>query len=506
MSSRPIDLNALVQQDLSSFIEKSFQALAPGETYHHNWHIDCLAWHLQQCLDGNIKRLIITLPPRHLKSICASVAFPAWALAQDPTRKLICVSYSNELTRKLALDFRSIMDSNWYRKLFPKTRAHRRKDTELEFMTSKRGFRLGTSLGGSLTGRGGNFIIIDDPIKPAEAMSEAERERVKQWYDNTLYSRLDNKREDVIILVMQRVHVDDLVGHVLEKEDWVQVNIPAIAEQEETYQIGDDEFYTRPAGEILQESREDAAALEAIKATLGSYNFSAQYQQCPVPPGGNMVQWEWFKTYKKCPAWSDFDQIVQSWDTASKAEELHDYSVCTTWGVLGSDYYLLDVVRERLEYPDLRRRVISEARRCVADTVLIEDAGSGTLLVQDLRMAASRQRNIPRPIAIRPRGDKVTRMAAQTAKIEAGQVLIPESAPWLHDFQLEVLAFPNGRHDDQVDSMAQFLRWIARRQYRDGPRERPDPVRPLGRPRSPGRRRSGRRPISGLYYWSGFLP
>ncbi len=363
MSNRQTDLNALVQQDLSSFIQKSFQALAPGETYEHNWHTECLAWHLQQCQDRNIKRLIITLPPRHLKSICASVAFPAWVLAQDPTQKIICVSYSNELTRKLALDFRSIMDSDWYRKLFPKTRAHRRRDTELEFMTTKHGFRYGTSLGGSLTGRGGNIIIIDDPIKPAEAMSEAERERVKQWYDNTLYSRLDNKREDVIILVMQRVHVDDLVGHVLEKEDWVQVNIPATAEQEEAYQIGDDEFYTRPAGEILQASRGDAAALEAIRATLGAYNFSAQYQQCPVPPGGNMIQWDRFRTDEESPAWSDFDQIVQSWDTASKAEELHDYSVCTTWGVLGSDYYLLDVVRERLEYPDLRRRVIIEARR-----------------------------------------------------------------------------------------------------------------------------------------------
>jgi predicted phage terminase large subunit-like protein len=166
----------------------------------------------------------------------------------------------------------------------------------------------------------------------------------------------------------------------------------------------------------------------------------------------------------------------------------------------------LDVLRERLEYPDLRRRVINEARRCVADTVLIEDAVSGTPLVQDLRMEASRQRNFPCPIGIRPRGDKVTRMAAQTAKIEAGQVLIPDSAPWLHDFQLEVLAFPNGRHDDQVDSMAQFLRWIAKRQFRNEPRERPDPVRPAGGPRPQGRSRSRRRGISGLYYRSGYLP
>ncbi len=138
--------------------------------------------------------------------------------------------------------------------------------------------------------------------------------------------------------------------------------------------------------------------------------------------------------------------------------------------------------------------------------MLIEDTGSGTSLVQDLRMAASRQRNMPRPLGIKPKDDKITRMAAQTAKIEGGQVFIPESAPWLHDFQLEVLAFPNGRHDDQVDSMAQFLRWIAKRQYRDGPRERPKSKRrPRGWPRPQGRHRPRRRSISGLYYRSGYL-
>ena len=478
MTTNQSELDALLRQRLSSFVEKSFQTITPGDLYLPNWHVDCMAWHLEQCLDGKIKRLIITLPPRNLKSICASVAFPAWALGKDSTRKIICASYAQDLSQKLGRDCRAIMESDWYKKLFPATRIDPRKNTEQEFLTKKKGFRLSTSVGGTLTGRGGNLIIIDDPIKPSDAMSEAERERVKHWYSSTLYSRLDNKVEDTIILVMQRVHVDDLVGHVLENEDWIQVDIPAIGERETRYQIDDDDWYLRKVDEILHPAREDAQSLETTKENLGSYHFSAQYQQCPVPPGGNMIRREWFKTYRDCPDRSTFDLVVQSWDTASKAGELNDYSVCTTWGVIGADYYLLDIVRDRFEYPELKRRVVSEAYRYEADTVLIEDTGSGTSLIQDLRM----ERKV-RPIGRRPRGDKITRMDAQTAKIEAGHVLIPDRASWLADFETEILAFPNGRHDDQVDSMSQFLNWIAVRQYRQRRRQRP-PGRPRRRARA----------------------
>ena len=180
--------------------------------------IDAFTWHLAQCLDGNIRRRLITVPPRHLKSICASVAFPAWALGHDPSLRIIAASYSTELARKHALDCRAVLESSWYKDVFPGTRLHRDKNTELEFMTSRRGFRLATSIGGTLTGRGGNLIIIDDPMKPADAQSETRRRTVAQWFDSTLYSRLDNKADDRIVLIMQRLHMDDLVGHVLEQE------------------------------------------------------------------------------------------------------------------------------------------------------------------------------------------------------------------------------------------------------------------------------------------------
>jgi predicted phage terminase large subunit-like protein len=192
---------------------------------------------------------------------------------------------------------------------------------------------------------------------------------------------------------------------------------------------------------------------------MGSQAFSAQYQQAPVPPGGALIQWAWFRTCPTRPAWRSSDQIVQSWDTASKAGGDNDWSVCTTWLIRGKDYYLLDVLRRRLEYPDLRRSILAHAQAHKASTVLIEDAGSGTHLIQDL----GREGKL-RPIAIRPDGEKIVRMEAQSAVIEAGHVLIPETAAWLGDFQTEIMAFPYGRHDDQVDSVSQFLTWATKRQ------------------------------------------
>ena len=489
MVERKHRFDAFLREHLPFFIQKSVETVSPGEAYDHNWHIDCVGWHLEQCWKGNITRLIITLPPRHLKSICASVAFPAWVLGQDPTRRIICVSYAQDLANKLARDGRAIMESAWYRKAFKQTRISRRKNTEVEMETTKKGVRFGTSITGSLTGRGADFIIIDDPIKPGEAMSEVERERVNQWFSNTLYSRLNDKRDGVIILVMQRVHVDDLAGHLLEMDDWVQVDIPAIADEPMDYQIGDDEFRHREAGEVLHPSREDEETLAEIKEVVGSYVFEAQYQQRPVPPGGNMIRWDWFQTYEEPPTQRAFDLVVQSWDTAVKIGEEHDYSACTTWGLIDRKIYLLDVFRARLEYPDLRRQVMTQWDEYTANAVLMEDAGSGTLLIQDFRRNTDR-----RLIGIRPRGDKAVRMASATAMIEGGQVLIPKDrtdAPWLHDFQMEVLAFPCGRHDDQVDSMSQALRWIDIRKYRDRN------GRPPRRDRQP---RYRYQPISGLHY------
>jgi predicted phage terminase large subunit-like protein len=334
------------------------------------------------------------------------------------------------------------------------------KNTETEVMTTKRGFRLSTSVGGTLTGRGGNFIIIDDPIKPADAMSDITRERLIQWCGTTLLSRLDDKECDAMVLVMQRLHVGDLAGHFLEQGGWSHLNLPAIAEKVERIEIGPGRYHIRKIGDLLHAERESQAVLDAMKIAMGSATFSAQYQQAPVPPGGNMISWEWFKWYDpNDPNGPTVDDIVISWDTAIKPTELSDYSVGTVWGVRDDLYYLLDLVRMRLDFPALKRKVIEVYERWARwqkPILLIEDAGSGTNLIQELYAY-----DIP-AIGIRPEGDKVMRMSAQTAKIEAGAVHLPHHAPWLDDLKSELLAFPLGLHDDQVDSISQALNWFSR--------------------------------------------
>ena len=454
-------LDAILRQDFASFVHKAFGTVSPGDRFLPNWHIKAIAWHLTEVRDGRIKRLLITMPPRYLKSICASVAFPAWILGHDPTREIVCVSYATDLSKKFANDCRAVMSSEWYRRIFPRTRLDPNKNAETEFKTTARGGRFTTSVGGTLTERGGNLVIIDDPMKATDAQSEVERERVKQWFSNTLLSRLNNKTQDAIIVVMQRLHVDDLAGVLLEQDGWTHLDIPAIAEEDQNIPIGPNSVHERKAGDVLQPKREPLEKLDEAKATLGSMNFSAQYQQRPVPLDGNLVKWAWFKIYDHLPPANKKVRFVQSWDTASKAGELNDYSVCTTWMQLDGHHYLMDVLRERLEYPALKKKAVQMAQRYNANIVLLEDKGSGTQLCQDLQQDMSLRRGHYFSVLARPvDADKVTRMSNQLAIIEEGRVHIPRDIPWLAAFKIEMLSFPGGRHDDQVDSVSQYLNWV----------------------------------------------
>ena len=209
---------AILRSDFYSFVQASFPIASGEERFLTNWHIEAMTYALQQVHEGKTLRLIITVPPRSLKSICASVCLPAYALGRDPTCKIICVSYAEALARKHANDCRALMRSPLYRVVFPGTRISPGKDTETEVMTTARGSRLATSVGGTLTGRGGQLLIIDDPLKPQDAQSLSAREANKQWLSNTALSRLDRKSEGAIIVIMQRLHHDDLVGHLLGRE------------------------------------------------------------------------------------------------------------------------------------------------------------------------------------------------------------------------------------------------------------------------------------------------
>src|SRR6266446_6192206 len=232
----PREYDAILRSDLGYFAQRGFCELNPQAAFLTNWHIEVIAAKLAAVRAGKIRRLIINLPPRHLKSLLASIAFPAWCLGHDPSAQILCVSYAQDLADKLARDCRSIMMSHWYRRIFPTRLAPHRQAVQ-EFITTRQGYRLATSTGGVLTGRGADLILIDDPLKPEEALSEARRNATNDWYANTLYSRLNDKRRGGIVSIMQRLHEDDLVGHVLGQEPWEVVSFPAIAEADEVHEI-----------------------------------------------------------------------------------------------------------------------------------------------------------------------------------------------------------------------------------------------------------------------------
>jgi predicted phage terminase large subunit-like protein len=443
----------MLRNNFTPFVHKVFETLAPGQTYVRTRHVEAIAWQLERVRLCKIRRLIINMPPRSLKSITASVAFPAFILGHDPSRRIICVSYSGDLAKKHSNDFRAVIESPWYRSTFPNTQIGPFKNSETEIELTARGFRLATSVGGTLTGRGGDIIIIDDPLKPDDAWSETKRAAANDWFSNTLLSRLDDKRTGAIVIVMQRVHVDDLTGFLLgQSDEWEVLSLPAIAECDMVVPISAERNYHRKAGEALSPEREPLEVLDRLKLQIGSYAFSAQYQQAPAPPGGAMIKRDWAPRYTELPPKYERRMILQSWDTANKGGPGNDWSVCTTW-ILTRDkrWYLIDVWRERVEYPALKAKVHSHAKFWSARRVLIEDTGAGTSLVQELRG------KISGIIAVRPEGDKEGRMAAASAKFEAGQVYLPERASWLPDLEAELFVFPGSRHDDQCDSISQAL-------------------------------------------------
>ena len=284
--------NSLLRKDFYAFIRRCFYQVNPTSEFLPNWHLELIATKLEACHQGQITRLIVNVSPRSLKSLSASIAFPAWCLGHNPSASILCASYSQDLAEKHARDCRNVMSSVWYRNLF-RTRLSPEKQAVGEFETTGKGFRLALSVGGSLTGRGGQMIIIDDPLKPEEALSDSQRRRANDWFDNTVYSRLDNKKTGCIIIIMQRLHEDDLVGHVIGKEPWDVLRLPAIAEQDEQHLIQGPRGacpVTRRVDEVLHAAREPRAVLDTIRANLGEYSFAGQYQQAPAPLGGGMIR------------------------------------------------------------------------------------------------------------------------------------------------------------------------------------------------------------------------
>jgi hypothetical protein len=376
------ELDPILRQDLPAFIEKSFGTLHPAKEYKPNWHVEAMAHALNLCADGRRNRQLICVPPRNLKSLVVSVAWPVYLLGHNPSLKIICVSYGSELSDTLGRNFRKIVRSPWYRRIFPGMLVS--KDTEGSLETTAGGMRHATSISGALTGLGGDIIIVDDPLKAEQALSDSSREAVHSFYSNTLLSRLNNKVTGTIVIVMQRIHDDDLAGRQIASKQFHHLILPAIATEHEEIPIGPNRVHTRMPGDLLHPEREPLAVLEQMKLGMGSAIFQAQYQQAPIPAHGNMINVEWLASYDRLPSRIRGDKIIQSWDTAMKGGERNDYSVCTTWLLRGADFYLMDVLRRQMDYPALVKAALEQYEKFRPNALLIEDKGSGTSLLQDL--------------------------------------------------------------------------------------------------------------------------
>jgi hypothetical protein len=375
-------LQALLNQDFNAFGEFSFSVVRPGLLLKRNWHLEAMAEKLSQVASGKILRLIITLPLRSLKSLYASVALPAWFLGHNPWERVVVASYSDLLARNHASDFRLLVNDPLYQATFPGMRLAR--DTDREITTTKRGKRIATSIEGTLTGLGGNLFIIDDPLKAGDAMSESVRARGIEWFRSTLLSRGDDKTAMRIVVVMQRVHENDLVGYLIEQGGFEVLNLPAIAQRNETFDLGGGRTYWRQKGELLHPEHEPADTLIELKRNMGPIAFSAQYQQSPIPPGGTIIKRRWLKTYDDIRSQSG-DRIIMSWDIALSETETGDYAACVVLLRRGEVFYVLEVIRGRFPFDTLKRKVMDVKQRYRVAELLIEDSPISRGLIQSLR-------------------------------------------------------------------------------------------------------------------------
>ena len=461
------DLNRLLHDDFTFFLMKVFQTINPNGALNWNWHLDAICHAILGVAETDGDRLVITIPPRHLKSVTVSVAFVAWMMGRDPTLKFLVASYGAELGNEISRQFRQVVTSAWFRSAFPAFRLERSVDGEIR--TTAGGCRKTVTVGGATTGFGANYIIVDDLMKAQDASYPAMREAAIDYFRGSLVSRFNDPEKGRLIVIGQRLHEVDVPGYCLETDLYRHLNLPAVAQRVETIPLGEGRIKRREPGDLLYLSQ---ATLDRIRVEQGPAYFAAQYQQDPTPPESLFIKWDAIKRYTEAPPRKRLRKVIQSWDTANVASAGADYSVCTTWGFFEGHWYLLDLTRFKADYATLRDRVTAHRILWDADILVIEDKGNGTALISDLNYARTTRPDRDdypewRIYPASPLADKATRWAAAAGKLEAGEVVFPKDAPWIEDLRREVVAFPNGRNDDQVDSISQFMEFTRKRTGRN---------------------------------------
>jgi predicted phage terminase large subunit-like protein len=430
-------------------------------------HLDLLAEKLLDVAQGKLRRLLIQMPPRHGKSEFASGHFPAWYLGTFPDRRVILASYEHGFAASWGAKARDRF-AEWGPHLW-RLWVRRDKQAADDWQIAGRaGGMVCAGVGGPITGRGADLLVIDDPVKSAEeADSETYRERAWNWYRSTAYTRLEPR--GTLILIMTRWHEDDLAGRVLAEaaksgEAWEVIKLPALAEE------GD--VLGRAEGDPLWPERYPAQALAAIRASIGPYWWEALYQQRPAPPEGALFKREWWRFYALRDLPQSFDRVIQSWDMAFKETTDSDYVVGQVWAAKGTRIYLLDQTRERMDFARTLQAVQALSHRWPTATLkLVEDKANGPAVISALR------RKVRGLVAVKPQGGKLSRAQAILPLVEAGNVWLPDprEQPWVEAFLAEARSFPVGAHDDQVDAMSQALQRFQNLKDPEAPEWEPDP-------------------------------
>lgn len=452
-------LELLASQNIYAFVRLAFTILLLGDRFKNTPHVEVICFVLERVVRGECKRLIITVPPRYLKSVTVAVAFCAWWLGHNPNHKIMIANYSETIAAKHGRMFRTLIRSPQFKRMFPNFKVAG-IDTVAEVETSRGGGRKTASLDGSTTGFGANVLIIDDLMKPSDARSPTMREKAKAFFDETLYSRLEDKENGLIIAIQQRLHEDDIIGHLLGKGEFEHLNLPALAVDRQSLPLYFGNTFERHPGEALAPDHESLKTLIKMRDSMGGRTFSTQWQQDPTPPGGNRMRWEWFPTFGEVLPRKRYEFVVQSIDTAFSEESGSDYSVCLTFGLTEGVWQIVDYYRRRRDYKDLRPEMLSLFGRWDPDKVIVEKAGLGWSLVSDMRDAVAPGKK-GRIIYYVSLVGKETRVEVESVKLEQGLVAVPEDAHWRDEFCKEIIGFPNSTHDDQVDALTQFLEWLS---------------------------------------------
>jgi predicted phage terminase large subunit-like protein len=470
------------RDNLYEYIKAAWPVIEPAP-FLPNWHIELLAEYLEAVTHGEIKRLLINLPPRYMKSTCVSILWPTWVWTRSliegqphepalegPETRWMFVSYADDLAAPLSSQRRRLIESLFYQERWPESGQLTSDQNEKRFFSNSfSGLMRATTMSGSITGLGGNYLVIDDPHKLGEGGSGKEIETQISQYRHALSSRHDNKKLGATVIVMQRINDKDLSAHVLENDEGyfhLKLEAEATANKVITFPRSG-RIHTRNAGDLLWPGREGPAEIEKQKKSMGNWAYAAQYQQDPIPQSGGIFQRTWFDhrfvaERDGTPLGKKVRMLVQSWDTAAKKKESNDFWVCTTWAlVVGEDrIYMLDYCKARMEYTEGRQKIKDLNSRWRPTAILIEDSNSGTAIISDLRTIG-----IPL-LPISPAGsDKESNARAVSPMFEAGMILLPSGASWADEYIESMIRFPKGAHDDDVDSTSQALNYLRRRKH-----------------------------------------